>query len=127
MTAAGGLRHIAPVFRVADLAGAIAFYRDALGFELEFSYEDFYASVRREGCHVHLQCAPPAPRDQAEFELGEHLDACVIVEGVEDLAARFAAAGAPFSVPLRRMPYGAEFYVRDPDGYILGFIEPAEE
>jgi catechol 2,3-dioxygenase-like lactoylglutathione lyase family enzyme len=35
MTAAGGLRPIAPVFRVADLAGAIALYRDALGFELE--------------------------------------------------------------------------------------------
>ena len=127
MTAGGALRHIAPVFRVADLARSIRFYRDALGFELEFSYEDFYASVRREGCHVHLQCAPPAPRDQAEFERQEHLDACVIVEGIEALAARFAAAGAPFSVPLRRMPYGAEFYVRDPDGYILGFIEPAEE
>ena len=128
MTAAGpGLRHIAPVFRIADLARSIAFYRDALGFELEFSYEDFYASVRREGCHVHLQCASPAPRDQAEFERREHLDACVIVEGIEDLAARFAVAGAPFSVPLRQMPYGAELYVRDPDGYILGFVEPAGE
>jgi hypothetical protein len=21
------------------------------------------------------------------------------------------------------MPYGTEFYVRDPDGYILGFVE----
>jgi len=24
------------------------------------------------------------------------------------------------------MPYGREFYVRDPDGYILGFIQSAE-
>jgi len=24
------------------------------------------------------------------------------------------------------MPYGREFYVRDPDGYILGFIQPDE-
>ena len=121
------LSHIAPVFRVADLARALAFYRDTLGFELEFSYEDFYASVRREGCHVHLQCAPSAPRDQAEFERNEHLDACVIVEGIDALAARFAAAGATFSVPLRPMPYGVECYVRDPDGYILGFVEPADE
>jgi hypothetical protein len=29
-------------------------------------------------------------------------------------------------VPLRSMPYGREFYVRDPDGYILGFVEPAD-
>ena len=32
-----------------------------------------------------------------------------------------------FSVPLRQMPYGVEFYVRDPDGYVLGFVEPAPE
>ena len=29
-------------------------------------------------------------------------------------------------MPLRKMPYGTEFYVRDPDGYILGFIQSAE-
>jgi hypothetical protein len=29
------------------------------------------------------------------------------------------------TVALRHMPYGTEFYIRDPDGYILGFIEPA--
>ena len=120
------LRHIAPVFKVADLGRALAFHRDTLGFELEFRYEDFYAGVRRSGCHVHLRCAPPAPRDQASFERDEHIDACVVVEDAAALSARFASAGATFSVPLRRMPYGVEFYVRDPDGYILGFIEPAE-
>jgi hypothetical protein len=31
----------------------------------------------------------------------------------------------PLAVALRHMPYGTEFYIRDPDGYILGFIEPA--
>jgi hypothetical protein len=28
-------------------------------------------------------------------------------------------------VALRKKPYGSEFYVRDPDGYILGFVQPA--
>lgn len=121
------LTHIAPVFRVADLTRSLAFYRDTLGFELEFCYEGFYASVRRDGCHIHLQCATSTPRDQAAFERHEHIDACLIAEGVEALSTSFASAGATFSVPLRRMPYGVEFYVRDPDGYILGFIEPTEE
>jgi catechol 2,3-dioxygenase-like lactoylglutathione lyase family enzyme len=120
------LSHIAPVFRVADLTRALTFYRDTMGFELEFCYEDFYASVRRDGCHVHLQCAPPSPRDQAAFERAEHLDACVIVQDADALSRSLAVAGATFSVPLRRMPYGVEFYVRDPDGYILGFVEPLE-
>jgi catechol 2,3-dioxygenase-like lactoylglutathione lyase family enzyme len=119
--------YIAPVFRVADLARAIAFYRDQLGFDLDFSYEDFYASVHRDGCYIHLNCAPPTPRDQAVFERAEHLDACAIVSDAEILAMEFAEAGAAFSVPLRAMPYGTEFYVRDPDGYIIGFIQPADD
>jgi catechol 2,3-dioxygenase-like lactoylglutathione lyase family enzyme len=121
------LTYIAPVFRVADLARSIAFYRDRLGLTVEFCYENFYASVCRDHCHIHLQCAPPTPRDQAAFERAEHIDACVSVRNAETLAASFASSGVAFSVPLRQMPYGAEFYVRDPDGYVLGFIQPAVE
>ncbi len=120
------LTYIAPVFRVTDLARALAFYRDQLGFQPEFCYEDFYASVCRDGCHLHLQCAPPTPRDQAVFERDEHIDACVVVRRAEELSADLASKGGTFVVPLRQMPYGSEFYVRDPDGYILGFIEPAQ-
>jgi catechol 2,3-dioxygenase-like lactoylglutathione lyase family enzyme len=120
------LSYVAPVFRVADLARSVAYYRDRLGFEVEFVYEGFYASVIRDGCRIHLSCSAPPARDQAAFEAAEHLDACFGVQGVEALESRFAEAGAAFSVRLRGMPYGLEFYVRDPDGYILGFVQPAE-
>ena len=119
------MSYMAPVFRVPDLARSIRFYREQLGFELDFCYEDFYASVHREGCYIHLKCASPALRDQGAFERAEHLDACAVISAAAKLSAEFAAAGAPFSVPLRTMPYGVEFYVRDPDGYILGFVQPA--
>jgi catechol 2,3-dioxygenase-like lactoylglutathione lyase family enzyme len=118
---------MAPVFRVRDLARSIRFYEEQLGFELDFSYEDFYASVRRDGCYIHLKCAWPTARDQAASEQDEELDACVEVESAEKLAAEFLAAGASFSVPPRTMPYGTEFYVRDPDGYIIGFVQPVQE
>ena len=120
---AGSLEYVAPVLRVADLARSVAFYRDRLGFEVEFEYATFYASLVRDGCRIHLKCAPPPGRDAAAFEADEHLDACFVVAGAAALSARFKDAGAPFSVPLRTMPYGKEFYVRDPDGYILGFVE----
>ena len=123
----GSLSYIAPVFRVTDLPRSLAFYRDQLGFQVDFVYEDFYACVCREGCHVHLNCAPPMPRDQAALEREDHIDACIAVSGAEALAASFASAKVPFAVPLRHMPYGTEFYVRDPDGYILGFVQPAPE
>ena len=118
------LSHIAPVFLVRDLARSIRFYKEQLGFELDFSYEDFYASMRRDGCNIHLKCDSPTLRDQAAFERAEHLDACVVVSSAAKLAAEFSAAGATFFVPLRTMPYGNEFYVRDPDGYIIGFLQP---
>lgn len=121
----GALRYVAPVFRVEDMARALAFYRERLGFELDFLYEGSYGSVVRDGCFIHLQCAAPAPRDQAAFERNEHLDACLVIRNAEELFRSFGAAGVTFTVPLRRMPYGREFYLRDPDGYILGFIEPA--
>jgi catechol 2,3-dioxygenase-like lactoylglutathione lyase family enzyme len=123
---AGRLDYVAPVFRVADLGRSLAYYRDRLGFEIEFVYEGFYASVVRDGCRVHLRCAPPTARDQAAFEAAEHLDACFGVRRADALASRLAASGALFSVPLRRMPYGTEFYVKDPDGYVLGFVQPPD-
>ena len=118
------LGHIAPVFRVKDMARSLAFYRVQLGFELEFLYENFYASVVRDGCHFHLQCGTPAERDQAAFERNEHLDECVIVRDAHELSQSLTAANVAFAVPLRQMSYGSEFYVRDPDGYIIGLVQP---
>ena len=71
------------------------------------------------------ELAALVPRDQAAFERAEHLDACAVISAAARLASELAAAGAPFSVPLRTMPYGVEFYVRDPDEYVIGFIQPA--
>jgi catechol 2,3-dioxygenase-like lactoylglutathione lyase family enzyme len=122
----GRLKHVAPVFQVASLPRSLAYYRDRLGFEFEFVHEGFYASVVRDGCRIHLRCSSPPERDQTGFEAAEQIDACFVVESAESLAASLAAAGAEFSVRLRSMPYGTEFYVRDPDGHILGFVQPAE-
>ena len=119
------LSHIAPVLRVSDISRSLAFYRDRLGFAVEFVYESFYAGVCRDGCHIHLKCSPPLPRDQTAFEREEHIDIYIGVQSAETLSERFTSAGVAVVVPLRHMPYGTEFYVRDPDGYILGFVESA--
>jgi catechol 2,3-dioxygenase-like lactoylglutathione lyase family enzyme len=120
------LNYVAPVFRVVDLARSLSYYRDQLGFEVEFNYEEFYAGILRDGCRIHLKYSAPLERDQTTFEATEQLDACFGVQNAEALASRFTSAGATFSVPLRNMPYGKEFYVKDPDGYILGFVQPTE-
>ena len=121
------LEYVAPVFRVADLERSIAFYRDGIGFAVEFVHAGFYASLRRDGARLHLNCGTPFPRDDAAVRRAEHIDACVVVANAAACLARVEAAGILPSVPLRTMPYGTEFYVRDPDGYVLGFLEPARD
>jgi len=119
------LRYIAPVVRVLDLTRSLQFYRDCLRFQVEFIYETSYAEVCRDGCRIHLQCGTPAHRDQTAFEAAEHIDVCIVVRDVSQLWTELASTAVPVTVSLRQMPYGREFYVRDPDGYVLGFVEPA--
>ena len=122
-TSSRSLSYVAPVFLVTDLDRSIAFYRDKLGFEVEFNYEGFYASVMRDGCRIHLNCSAVTPRDQRAFEAAEHIDVCIGVSDANALASHYASAGVTFTVQLREMPYGREFYIRDPNGYILGFVQ----
>ena len=57
------LTGIAPQFLVDDLGRAIAYYRDKLGFQLDFEYQSFYASVTRDGFAIHLKHAPKPGAD----------------------------------------------------------------
>ena len=121
--ASESLIYAAPVLRVSDISRSLAFYRDRLGFAVDFVYESFYAGVCRDGCYIHLKCSPPPARDQAAFEGEEHIDIYIAVHSAEMLSEHFTSSGVTFVVPLRYMPYGKEFYIRDPDGYVLGFVE----
>ena len=56
---------IAPQFLVDDLDRAVTYYVDRLGFELDFLYESFYASVRRDGFAIHLKQAAKLAADRA--------------------------------------------------------------
>ena len=123
--ASNHLDYVAPVLRVANLDRSLAYYQERLGFELEFNYENFYASITRDGCRIHLSNAPPLPRDLAELRAEDHIDACFGVHDIEALQDECKLHGANISTSLRSMPYGKEFYVQDPDGYLLAFVQPA--
>ncbi len=115
---------IAPQFLVDDLDRAIAYYRDKLGFDLDFKYQDFYAAVSRDGCAIHLKCAPKLPRNREDRKQNEHLDAYISVSGIRDLFRELETRGAQVVRPLEQRPWACiDFYVEDPDGYILCFSE----
>ena len=115
---------IAPQFLVDNLDQAIAYYRDKLGFAADFVYELFYASVSRDGCAIHLKCAPKLAADREHRRHNEHLDAYVSVTGVRELFTDLEARGARIIGPLREEEWGCtDFYVVDADEYILCFSE----
>jgi len=116
----------APQFLVDDLERSLRFYEERLGFTRDFVYEGFYASVSRGGAVIHLKCAPKLEAERAHRQAEEHLDAFLAVTGVEELHAELAGRGATIARPLERRPWGArDFYVEDPDGYVLCFSENA--
>ena len=115
---------IAPQFLVDDLDRAIAYYRDRLGFELDFIYQSFYAGVTRNGFAIHLKHAPKLAADRAHRKQNEHLDAYIAVSGIRDLFSELQRRGAEVIKPLEERPWAClDFYVEDPDGYILCFSE----
>lgn len=115
---------IAPQFLVNDLERAIAYYRDRLGFELDFTYQSFYASVSRDGFAIHLKHAAKLAADRAHRKQNEHLDAYVAVSGVRDLFSELQTRGADVIKPLEERPWAClDFYVEDADGYVLCFSE----
>src|SRR5262245_5021591 len=117
---------LAPQFLVDDLWASIAYYRDQLGFEPDFVYESFYASITRDGFPIHLKCAPKTVSDRTHRKQNEHLDAHIGVCGIEVLYAEFVSRGARIIRPLELRPWACkDFYVEDPDGYILCFSEEA--
>ena len=114
----------APQFLVDRLDDALAFYQQRLGFARDFVYQDFYASVSRDGALIHLKCAPKLEVELAHRRSQEHLDAFLPVSGVRELHDEFVRRGAPIVKPLEQQPWGQrDFHVEDPDGHILCFSE----
>lgn len=114
----------APQFLVSKLGDALEFYENRLGFQRDFVYADFYASVSRGGATIHLKCAPKLDEERAHRKSGEHLDAYLAVSGIHELHDELVGRGARITKPLEAQPWGTrDFHVEDPDGYILCFSE----
>lgn len=97
----------------ADLAGELAFYRDALGFELLWQDGDF-AGIRRDGVgFILVRNDARAWADNASFNIAvTDLDA--LFEEYRDVPARVG--------PLEMKPWGRrEFHIIVPSGVCLRF------
>jgi catechol 2,3-dioxygenase-like lactoylglutathione lyase family enzyme len=118
------LHSASPQFLVADLKASIAYYEHKLGFRLDFVYDGFYAGIGREAATIHLKEAPQHPGERAHRKSNEHLDAYIAVTDATPIYADLQARGANIIRALEMRPWGVrDYYVEDPDAYILCFGE----
>ena len=116
------LTSFSPQLLVDDLENAIRFYRDVLGFSFGPVWSGFYAIGERDGFAVHLKCAPKTAEDREHRRQHEHLDVYAGVTGVRALYEACTAKGATILKPLAPTAWGTvDFYIEDPEGYIIAF------
>jgi uncharacterized glyoxalase superfamily protein PhnB len=111
----------ATVLHVADMAAALAYYRDVLGFGITFSAEEppQYVCLCLGDCAIHLNSyVPPAGPSHV----------CIFCKGIDRLYARLTTHGAKIVEPIADRPYGMrDFAITDPDGHRLVFGQAISE
>lgn len=114
------IKRMSPQFLVADLERAVEFYVKILGFDVDFRYEDFYVGIVKDSSSIHLKLNSPCTEERKS---SDNLEVLFTVDGIDDLYKDILNKSAKIIQPLRDMPYGKEFYVADPDGNIIAFVE----
>jgi len=112
---------LAPQFLVDDLERSMTYYK-RLGFTFGEPWDGFYAIGVLDGLELHLKEAPKNPEERQRRRAEEHLDAAAGVDGIEAFFAQCVGNGVPILKPLTPTAWGTkDFYVEDPDGYIICF------
>jgi uncharacterized glyoxalase superfamily protein PhnB len=115
-----------PVLCVRDVEASARFFRDRLGFNVDFLHGDppFYGSVSRDGAVVHLKFVHERVVIVAEDDREGFISAFIHVANVEALHVEYVAAGVSFDQKLQKQPWGHDFIVRDIDGNSIAFAQP---
>jgi catechol 2,3-dioxygenase-like lactoylglutathione lyase family enzyme len=117
------IKKMSPQFIVTDLDRSIDFYTKKLDFDVDFRYEDFYSGIIKDGYSIHLKSGKPLIEERQNKRKNQDLDIIFSVNNIDELYGDLSNKSVEFVQPLRDMPYGKEFYVVDPDGYIIAFLE----
>jgi catechol 2,3-dioxygenase-like lactoylglutathione lyase family enzyme len=101
---------LVPNLPVRDVVAAQRWYRDSLGLEINWLWEDNFGSVGRQNVELFLyRSDEPHP-----------MICSIFVDDADAVYEDCRARGADIASELESKPWGMrEFSVRDPDGHIL--------
>ncbi|MER7247099.1 VOC family protein [Kribbella sp. NPDC000426] len=114
-----------PVLFVRDVQAAAGFYRDRLGFGVDFlhGHPAFYGSVSRDGATLHLRLVHEPVLTAGAAREEAVVMAFIEVRNVKELYAEYLAAGVEPAQKLTKQAWGGtDFIVRDPDGNTVAFV-----
>ena len=115
----------APVLLARDVAHTVAYYCVVLGFKVEFTQNEQYIGVFRDGVHVHIADAngiEPRSNRIAWSEKLEPADVNFFVSDVDALHDELIKNGAKIErAPIDRSYGVRDFELYDCNGYLLRF------
>jgi len=119
------LTSVVPILAVRDVPASADYFRDRLGFGIDFLYGEppFYGAVSRGQVCLHLRGVkrPPIPEPAVGSEI--MILATIEVSDVRALFEEFTRHGAEILQAPTRHPWGGtDLLVRDPDGNVISFV-----
>jgi len=119
------LKSVTPILFVTDVPASAGYFRDKLGFGIDFLYGEppFYGAVSRDTVCIHFRCVHrPNFAELAAREVSLIL-ATIEVADVHTLCKELTVRGAEISQqPTKHDWGGTDFHVRDPDGNVISFV-----
>ena len=111
-TAKPKFEHADPILSVANMAAAVKYYVEALGFRNADWGSDIFTFVNRDKAGIFL-CQGGQGQPGTWVWIG--------VNDVDALHEEYQASGAKIQLPPNNYPWAYEMHVEDPDGHILRF------
>ncbi|MEL7002164.1 MAG: glyoxalase superfamily protein [Bacteroidota bacterium] len=112
--------HFAAIFPVDDVKGTAEYYRDKLGFQITFEWEDppsYIVTKNGETVSIHF-----VKRDDDFKPSSRHCSLYIFVHDVDKLYKEYVKAGVNITNPISTHDYGMrDFDIIDPNGFILTF------
>ncbi len=135
---------LTPNFEVKDIKQTVNFYSEILGFELVMAVPDsqdgveqtfsenkeyVYAMVQKDHVELFFQRSDSFKHDvglMTELPIGASVSFYFEIEGIKDFYETLKGKNLQMT-ELKTTWYGMlEFYLRDVNGYVLGFAEKAQ-
>jgi predicted lactoylglutathione lyase len=104
-----------PEIPVTDVRAAAEAYQRQMGFNVDWTYEDYLAGITKDDARLYLRRRTPE-EDQARYAVLVWLNMASAAE-VDELHARWTERGVRIVKELQTAPYGLrEFTAEDLDG-----------